>query len=498
MTPTAAPALTLANARIVPGFGPDALPELVDVTLVDGLIRSIEQVGIDGRGPVVSTDSNVERIDLDGRWLIPGLWDEHVHMAQWAKSRRRVDLSAARSAREAVALALAASPATGAVIGRGFHAGLWSDAPDKALLDAAFGDREVVLGANDLHSAWLSTAALRRAGLAEHPTGLLREAEWFRAAESFTEATVEELDAWVGEAGAAAAARGVVGVHDLEMGWNLADWLRRAAAGFDLLRVRSGIYAPDLDRAEEEGLRTGRSLGPLLAVGSFKTITDGSLGTRTAYCVDPYPGSDDHGVLSVPPEELRPLLARAKRIGLSPAVHAIGDEANRLALDAMIELETGGRIEHAQLLRDEDLVRFAAAGIAASVQPEHAMDDRDIAERYWAGRTRRAFPLRTLLDAGATLLFGSDAPVAPLDPWLAIASAVTRSRGGREPWHGEQGIAASEALVASVRTAVAVGQPADLVALDADPLGDPGRLREMPVALTVCAGRVTHGDRSRG
>src|SRR5690606_15748321 len=116
-------------------------------------------------------------------------------------------------------------------------------------------------------------------------------------------------------------------------------------------------------------LRTGLELAPLLRVGSFKVITDGSLGTRNAYCVDPYPGTHDHGMLNVPPDELRTMLARAQRLGLEPAVHAIGDEANRLALDAMIELRTGGRIEHAQLLLDADVARFAVGGIEASIQP---------------------------------------------------------------------------------------------------------------------------------
>ncbi len=364
--------------------------------------------------------------------------------------------------------------------------------PTKQLLDAAFPDRPVVVGSHDLHCCWCNSVALRAYGFPDHPTGLLREEECFAVITATAEASEAELDDWVADAGEAAAARGVVGIHDLEMGFNLDSWRRRMAAGFDAFRVASGIYADGLGRAEAEGLRTGDAIGPLLTIGHFKSITDGSLGTRTAYCADPYPGTHDHGLLTVPPEALRPQLAQAKRIGLVPAVHAIGDEANRLALDAMIELGTGGRIEHAQLLRLEDVARFAAGGIAASVQPEHAMDDRDLADRYWPGREDRAFVLRSLLNAGAEVVFGSDAPVAPLDPWFAISAAVTRSRDGRTPWHAEQAISAAEAIACSVRTRVTPGAPADLVLLDADPLADPAGLRTMPVAATLLAGRFTH------
>jgi predicted amidohydrolase YtcJ len=265
--------------------------------------------------------------------------------------------------------------------------------------------------------------------------------------------------------------------------------------GFDRLRVRFGVYPHHLDRAIEEGLRTGQRLGPLLEVGPFKIITDGSLNTRTAFCAHPYPGELEHpyGLLTVPPDELTDWLRRATGGGFVPAVHAIGDEANRLALDAFERVGVGGRMEHAQLVHREDFGRFARLGVEAGVQPEHAMDDRDVADRYWAGRTERSFALRSLLDAGVTLRLGSDAPVAPLDPWVTMAAAVGRARNGREPWHPEQSITPAEALDASVDFRVAVGEPADLVAVDLDPLGTPPeRLRTMPVAATIVQGRFTH------
>jgi predicted amidohydrolase YtcJ len=200
-------------------------------------------------------------------------------------------------------------------------------------------------------------------------------------------------------------------------------------------------------------------------------------------------------MLTVSPDRLVELMRRASAAGIEPAVHAIGDRANAIALDAFEAVGCHGRIEHAQFLRTADLPRFAALGVAASVQPDHAMDDRDVAERYWAGRTDRAFPLRSLLDAGATVLLGSDAPVSPLDPWVTLAAAVGRARDGREPWHPEQEVSAMEAIAASTRGAIAVGQPADIVVVERDPIGSTAdELRTMPIFATLLGGRTTYGD----
>jgi predicted amidohydrolase YtcJ len=161
-------------------------------------------------------------------------------------------------------------------------------------------------------------------------------------------------------------------------------------------------------------------------------------------------------------------------------------------LDVFERLGIPGTIEHAQLVTAGDVTRFGTLGVTASVQPEHAMDDRDVADHHWAGRTDGAFPYRSLHDAGATLHLGSDAPVAPLDPWIAMAAAVFRARDGREPWHPEQRLPIDVALAASTRSRMAVGEVADLAVLDADPTtcSEP-ELRAMPVTATMVAGRMT-------
>lgn len=477
----------LANARLG--------DTIVNIELTGGTITAITPADT---SPTRAAPGDT--IDVDGRWVLPGLWDHHVHFNQHALAVRRIDVSSAASAAEA-AHTMSAHASTvrlkpgQLLIGHGFRDGLWHDTPTAEMLDAAVGDTPALLISGDIHSAWLNTPALAIFGHAGHPTGVLREDPCFAITERLHNIPDDTLDEWVEDAAADAAARGVVGVVDMEMGPTIQSWQRRVANGFTTLRIHAGIYTSYLDEAIRAGLSTGTPLGgsALVSAGPFKILTDGSLNTRTAYCVEEYPDRGGHGMLTVPPEGLTPLMAQASAAGIEPAVHAIGDEANRLALDAFERTGCRGRIEHAQLLRTEDIPRFAALGVAASVQPEHAMDDRDIAERFWPGRTDRAFVLRHLRDAGAELLLGSDAPVAPLDPWVTMSAAVFRSRDGREPWHPEQKITVAEALDASTQTTASVGQPADLIAVDRDPFTAPGdKLRSMPVALTLVDGSVTH------
>ncbi|MDQ0616025.1 amidohydrolase [Arthrobacter globiformis] len=453
-----------------------------------------------GERPEGSTAADAQVLDLGGRFVIPGLWDEHVHMTQWALAANRIDLSGAASATAAVELVRKRSAAAGGastVVGAGFRDATWGDVPSARMLDDATRGVPTALISHDLHCVWLNSAAARRYGVQLPPDGLLREEPAFALTRELGKLPDDVVDSWVGTAGQEAAARGVVGVVDLEMTWNRDVWLRRIAGGFRSLRVDAGVYPEDLGRAAAAGMRTGQMVhggAGLLRVGPLKVLIDGSLNTRTAFCVDPYPHGG-HGILTVSEPELVALLARARGTGFVPAVHAIGDGANKVALDAFAEVGIGGRIEHAQFVRQEDFARFGELGLTASVQPAHAPDDRDAAEANWAGRTDRAFPLRSLLDGGARLALGSDAPVAPLDPWLAMSAATSRAReDGRGPWHPEQALTREEALLASTRgyCRIRTGDVADIAVLDADPLAVPDAVfATMPVAATLMAGGFT-------
>jgi predicted amidohydrolase YtcJ len=428
--------------------------------------------------------------------LLPGLVDAHVHATQWASSRRRIPLAAARSAAEAVDMVVRANPTDELVMGHGFRDGAWPDEPHKDMLARALPGRAVALFSNDLHTLWLSPAALRLVGR-DHPSGVLVENDCMAATADLPSASTETSDEWVLAATDAAAARGVTGIVDYEYADTVTDWLRRMGFRSPSVRVSAVVARPLLDTAISRGHRTGDVVAGsdgLLTVGPYKLFVDGSLNTRTAYCHSPYP-DDSHGLVELPFDALVTLMAKASGHGISPAVHAIGDHANTIALDAFTAVGCSGRIEHAQLVRASDLSRFASLGVVASVQPAHQPDDRDVADQHWAGRTSDAFPYAALLAAGATLELGSDAPVAPLDPWDGIASAVTRTDDSRPPWHPEQAIPLPVALAAASkgRGSVRVGDVADLLVTTVDPgLVAPHELRDIPVRLTVLGGRVTH------
>jgi predicted amidohydrolase YtcJ len=477
--------LLLRDARAYGG-------ERRDILVRDGRVAAVDRAG-------TLTAAGAERVDLDGRFVGPGLWDEHVHFTQWVIRRRRVDLSGATSAAATLdivreALATAAPPPGEVLTGYGFRDALWPDAPTLRAIDEVAPDVPVVLVSGDLHCGWVNSRAAARLGLAVDGSGLLREDEWISSS-----ALDEDGALTVGqfrEAADAAARRGVVGIVDFEHADNVAEWPERVAAGVTGLRVEASVWPDRLDEAIAAGLRTGQPLDPagLVTVGRLKIVADGSLNTRTAFCWDPYPGGDEHGVANYSPEQVRALLATAHRAGLAAAVHAIGDRANAEVADAFEELGIPGVIEHAQLVRPADLARFARLGLVASVQPEHALDDRDVADRHWAGRTEHAFAFAALHAAGVTLRLGSDAPVAPLDPWLAVAAATSRSRDERPAWHPEQRLPVAVALAASARgrSGIAAGDPADLVIVERDPLAAArDELRAMPVAGTLLGGRWT-------
>ena len=496
------PSLLIRDVRRVPLAAADTSDaEPVDVLIEDGTVAQLGR-GLDGADDV---------IEGDGRWLIPGLWDQHVHLGQWTLTSSRLDLASADSPEDAVRRTQerAAEQPGSPVIGWGHRPAAWHREPTVADLDLAVPDVPVVLICGDGHHAWLNSRAMAALQLPLRE-GMVAEYEWFAAysrLDELTDGSASSPSAYRRTL-EAAAAKGIVGLVDFEFGAPVSDWTDRWAKGADLLRVQVATYAEHLDGIIESGLRTGTALpgcGGLATMGSLKIISDGSINTRTAWCCAPYAeGADpEHpsGRPNLPASELRALIRRASVNGLEVATHAIGDAAVDAALTAYAETGARGSIEHAQLVNRADVDRLAGLGLRASVQPAHLLDDRDITERYWPDRTGRCFALRWMLDAGVTLVLGSDAPVSPLDPWLAMAAAVHRSADFRDAWHPEQALTAREALAASTNGVgtVTAGQPADLALLDADPLGEPGdaaevasRLRSMTVSATVVAGRLVH------
>ncbi|AXH96111.1 amidohydrolase [Ornithinimicrobium avium] len=509
--------LLLRDVRLVDLDGAGTQAEPVDVLVLDGVVAQVgpRPATREGRGGNDVPEHAIPVLEGAGRWAVPGLWDHHVHLQQWGLTRARLDLSAAGSVEDALetvrgALASGSLPPTGVLTGFGHRSATWAEQPTRAALDGVTGEVPVVLISADCHHGWLNGAALHRLGLPPGD-GVVCEAEWFRAYDLLTDlpGSGTQTAAAVSAAVRDALARGVVGVTDLEFGrpWEL--WRDRHEAGGQVLRARVGVYPEHLQHVLDAGARTGGPVagtGGLVTMGPLKIISDGSLNTRTAWCHQPY--ADGHllahprGAANHDAAQVRDLLATATGAGLEVALHAIGDAAVHQALVAFAQTGARGGIEHAQLVDPADLPLWAGLPVRASVQPAHLLDDRAVTEQCWPDRADRTFTLRSFLDHGIELVLGSDAPVAPLDPWLAMAAAVHRGPVEEDSWHPEQALTPREALAASVDgRRLCPGAPGDVVLLDADPLapaGMPSReqaraLRSASVSATVLAGQLVHG-----
>ena len=451
----------LRSVRRVPLDGEPGDP--VDVLLADGLIAAVG-VDLDPSGAVVE--------EGDGRWIAPGLWDEHTHFEQWAQTALRVDTAGTSDPAEACRLvadhiATLAGSQDSLVVGFGHRMSSWSREPVTAELDAASGRHPVVLMAGDAHSGWLNTAAQRMYGVSFD--GVCTEGDWFALMPRVADDPQALADARLRRI-RELFALGVVGLVDLVMDDHLGPWQRLAADGVSLPRVDVGVFPSTLDEVISAGLRTGDPLpggDGLLRMGSLKIIADGSLSSLSAARRDAYGVVSGHFAYTL--DELVAMQRSAHAHGLTVATHAIGDACLSQGLDAYEASGAGGTIEHAQLVDRADIPRIVRLGLPLNVQPWHLVDDWRAMDSLWPGRTGDAFAFRSLLDAGVTLRLSSDAPVAPLDPWRAMAAAVHRNTPDLAPWHPEERITAREAFTASVRTRVAVGQPADLVLVDTDP-----------------------------
>jgi hypothetical protein len=508
------PDLLVRDVRVVPldREAPAVGGAPVDVLVRDGRVHA---VGADVRGRPEA--EGVPVLDGAGRYAVPGLWDQHVHMVQWGLTRTRLDTSGTSSPQEvldrvAARIASGVGTPTGVLVGYGHRTGRWAERPTVAALDAVSGEVPVALISGDAHHGWLNTAALRLVGGPMVP-GVVAEGLWFPLYDRLQRlhGAEEEAELGVTRAIVEAHTRGVVGIVDLEFGHPWRQWRERSAEGRPHLRARTGVYPEGLDEVIASGTRTGdpiRATDGLVTMGPFKVITDGSLNTRTAWCCQPYADTGDSelpvGAPNLPADELVDLVRRAHEAGLEAALHAIGDAAVAMVLDIFAATGASGSVEHAQLVALDDLPRWAAlpGRVRASVQPAHLLDDRSVTEQCWPDRTDRTFALRSLLEAGIELSLGSDAPVSALDPWLAMAAAVHRGDPDGESWHPEQAITPRQALAASVDgQRVAPGCRGDLALLDADPLGGAGAstgeqarlLRGTTVSATVLDGVVVHG-----
>jgi predicted amidohydrolase YtcJ len=488
-------------------------------------------------------------IDLHGRTVLPGFTDAHIHLLSAAHRAHYIDAAHAQNEDEVAEMVRQRAAVTPK--GKWIQGGRWDknqwpggNFPTRASLDDAAPEHPVALWSKDGHLLWVNSLALQRAGITREtpnppngailrdsegePTGVLQEEQATHlvyrviedADETLTRALVENTIAEM-------QSYGITSVHEIEGMDALRLFERMRAEGKLGMRVEMILPRQMVPELRESGGKLQNFEGDdLLRVGGIKIFADGTLGSQTAAMLQSFEGSPGNfGILTLPEEEMKQTVSAAAEMGLSIAIHAIGDRAAHVALNSIeyAQHHLAGssttsspaqnlryRLEHVQLIAPEDMERMRRLGVVASVQPFHAVADRDIAERYWGKRHRRAYAYHTMQQMGIPLALGSDAPVEIFEP-LHILYAATQRRDPdgppRPPWLPDQALPIADALWAyTLGAAYAGGEERDKGSLTAGKLGDAVVLREdiisvpqekMPengVQATILGGQVVYGE----
>lgn len=486
-------------------------------------------------------------IDLGGRLLLPGFNDAHVHFLGGGASLIAVQLRDAKSQaefKERVARYAKTLPG-----GAWIRDGVWDHQswnppvlPNHQLIDDVTGDHPAFLWRLDGHMALANALALKAAGIDRNtkdppggeierdkdgnPTGILKDAATALVERVMPAPTPEEQDRAMEAALREAAAHGVTSVQNMA---DTADDRTQPAvfrefqkferAGKLTVRVYESMPLRDWKTLADLGIVAPFG-NPSLRLGNLKEFADGALGSETAWMDEPFANHPGYSGISTADlqdsERFYDMIREAAKAGLQISIHAIGDRANRTILEmyARVEREDGPadrrfRIEHAQHLNPRDIPRFAQLGVIASMQPYHAIDDGRWAETMLGPeRIQTSYAWKSLLDAGATLAFGSDWPVAPLDPVMGIYAAVTRrTLDGKNPngWVPEQRINVAQAVHAytmgsayaerqeKVKGSIEPGKLADLVVLSDDIFTiPPESIEKTKVDMTIFDGKVIY------
>ncbi len=523
----------------------------------------VEAIGIrDGRvafaGSEVALETRAdpftERFVLEpDEVAIPGLTDAHLHLAQCAVAAHQVDLSDAITLAEGLARIGAAHERLvdpdAWLEGHGWDPDRWGRWPTAADLEPVAPARRCAIWAHDHHALLASRAALLSGGVdrdtadpsggiirrdaAGDPEGVLHETAARLVAVHVPPMAIEELETALLTVAHELVGLGIVAVHDPgrlapdpDLSWSFPAFRHLADRGRLPLRVHASIRSDGLAYAEAHGLRSGDALGEdpdgRARIGWLKLFADGSLGSRTAALLEdiepeaesPLPPERRRGVWITEPAQLAELVERAADVEIASQIHAIGDAAVRAALGVLAPTATRvplmPRIEHVQLLDPADRASFAAAGIAASVQPVHLGTDAAQARMLWGARAERGgYTWASIARTGAVLAFGTDAPVERFDPWPGIALAVRREDprwpAGTPSYAPEEALGLDRALRAACvdpavsaretdRGRLTVGQRADIVVIPAAALHEPiepgGALATVRPSLVLIDGRV--------
>ncbi len=473
-------------------------------------------------------------MDMQGKTILPGLTDAHIHIENYALFLQIVDCETPTrdECLRRVAERTQSTPSGAWIRGHGWNQNVWAEGfGNAALLDAIAPEHPVFLTAKSLHAAWANTRAMQLAGIDLHtpdpeggridrapdgsPTGILFESAMELIYSILPEPGVTEVADAIESAQTMLWSMGITGVHDFDQARCFSALQMLHADERLHLHVIKSIPLELLDHAAALGLRSGFG-DDFLRIGSVKMFADGALGPHTAAMLEPYendPGQT--GMLFMDAEQMLEHGQTAVRGGISVAVHAIGDRANHEMLNAFEQIRQyemahdlpalRHRIEHVQILHPQDHHRLAELGVIGSVQPIHATSDMDIADQFWGARSANAYAYRTLLQNNTHVAFGSDAPVESPNPFLGIHAAVTRQRTSNYPeggWYPPQRLSLQEAFHGfTLGPAYAAGMEdrlgslspgfhADLIVLPVDPFDIPvDHLHSLAPDATMVSGQ---------
>lgn len=491
--------------------------------------------------PLATADTIKE--NLDGKTVIPGMTDAHIHWEWLSRALQAVDLFEVPTKAEALERVSARAQSTAEdewITGRGWTQDYWQGGhfPSAADLDAVTGGSPAYFSAKSGHAAWVNTAALRQCGITAstpdpeggqivrddsgQPTGTLLETAMELVSAHIPDPSPDQLADYMQHAQSLALASGLTGIHDFDNPSCLVGLQILRERGDLGLRVVKQINQAWFEAALDSGIRWQFG-DDWLRFGALKLFADGALGPRTAYMIDPYEGQpDNYGIVVVDKEEMHDLVSRASAAGLPSTIHAIGDRAVHDVLniyEAVRQEESvrgespvqrRHRIEHVQIIHPDDAHRLAQLDVIASMQPSHATSDWQFAMQAWGEeRCKLAYNPRVQLDSGAKVAFGSDAPVERFEPLPGIFAAVTRQTPAGLPdggWYPEARLSIDEALRGfTVGAAYAAGMEdrlgqlapgylADLVVLDRDLYTIPSQaLLETTVLATMVDGQWRYG-----
>jgi len=473
----------LTNAQ-VHSFSMDEQPADT-VVIEEGHISAIGKAS-----EIISQFSSSAKIEnLRQSILMPSFTDAHIHLLTYGLSLQRVnvEMPTKQSCLDQIANHVKNTDHGKWIIGHGWDQNIWADGyGSKKDLDNLSTQHPIYLTHKSLHSSWANSLALKIAGINHHtpnprggiiqrdasgdPNGILLENAMRMVESVIPEPNIPDRETAILKAQTELHRYGITAVHDFDP-WSVYETLNNLYARGELfLRVTKGIPEPFLDKAIGMKLKSG-SGNNWIKIGWLKLFSDGALGARTAAMLTPYESSQSLGLLFLSREEISAYGKKALPYGIGLAVHAIGDRANQETLLAMSDLKKTGllrmstlksRIEHVQLIQEEDIKLFAELGVTASMQPLHAISDKKMADANWGKRCVHSYAWSSILQSGAQMIFGSDAPVESPNPFHGLHAALSRKQLGYASkkeigWIPRQCVNLQDALSAYISTPPIVG-----------------------------------------